>query len=80
MTTPRAYRETPEVAGRVFKFRERAEIDVVERMRDLDEIFASATARYPGHTWTRQELLLLFFLDDIGDSLLKMLNRDGDSL
>lgn len=72
--------DTPEVAGRVFTFRERAETEIVARMRDLDEIFVSATALYPGHTWTRQEFLLLFFLDDIGDSLVKLVDQGSDCI
>lgn len=67
--------ETPEVAGRVFKLRERAEIDLVARMRDVDEILVAAGDLYPGHTWSRSDLMLMFFLDDIGDSLVKLLDR-----
>jgi hypothetical protein len=62
----------PVAAGRIFQFSERIERSLVDRMKDLDEIQAAVTDLYPGHTWTRSELLLLFFLDDAGDSLSRL--------
>ena len=65
-------------AGRVFRFSEATERSVVDRMRDLDEIIASTRLLYPLHTWTRADFLLLFFLDDAGDSLQKLIELAQD--
>lgn len=74
-------RPTPDVADRVFKFTERQERLLIDRMRDLDEIRACANRMLPGKKrWSRIELMLLFFLDDMGDSLQALAsagNEDG---
>lgn len=56
-------------AGRTFTFTERSERSLIDGMRDLDEIMGATKRVYPSHTWSRSELLLLFFLDSCADRL-----------
>ena len=58
-----------DVAGRIFTVTERSERQFVDTMRDLDEIIANVRRLYPGNTWSRLEILLMFFLDDACDRL-----------
>lgn len=64
-----------DVADRVYRFSERTERSIVDRMRDLDEISSEMKRLYPENNWSRSEFLLLFFLDDIGDSMLKLVEQ-----
>ena len=66
-----------DVAGRIFTFSERAERSVVDRMRDLDEIVAQTKLLYPEHTWSRADFLMLFFLDDMGDAMRILADRES---
>lgn len=66
------------VAGRIFGFSERTEVSLVERMRDLDEMIAQMRLLYPENTWKRADFLLMFFLDDIGDAVLRIDARGED--
>jgi hypothetical protein len=62
-------------AGRVFKFSERSEQLLVGAMRDIDEMMAAARRMYPGNTWTRLEIIELFFLDSATDQLQTLIDR-----
>ncbi len=68
-----------EPAGRVFRFSERTETNLAGAMKDIDEMGVAVKRLYPGNTWTRSEMLLLFFLDDCSDSLRVLVNRGEDA-
>jgi hypothetical protein len=39
------------------------EVRFVAMMRDIDELMTELAEQYPGHTWTRAEVVRLMFLD-----------------
>ncbi len=67
-----------EPAGRTFKFSERVEEQLVDAMRDVDDMLRAARVLYPGNTWTRTEFIQLFFLDSATDQLQVLVDRGAD--
>ena len=61
-------------SGRIIDLTEGHEERLVDLMRDIDGVVAAAGRLYPGHTWSRSEIMELFFHDLMSDQLQTMID------
>lgn len=72
-------RPSPEPTDdRVLWREEQDETRFVDLMKDIDGIVIGAARMYPGNSWTRGEIMQLFFLDLMTDKLHTIAHAHDD--